>query len=67
MKRWAFMSTDLTVNLVRPMAGDWVGLTAGPSTVAPTGVGVASSVLHDQAGVLGRCTQTQFLQDLTPP
>jgi hypothetical protein len=65
MKRWAFMSTDLTVHLVRPLAGDWVGLTAGPSTVAPTAVGVASSVLHDEAGVLGRCSQTQFLQALS--
>ena len=64
MKRWAFMSTDLTVHLVRPLVGDWVGLTAGPSTVAETAVGVASSVLHDEAGVLGRCAQTQFLQAL---
>jgi hypothetical protein len=67
MKRWAFMSTDLTVNLLRPMVGDWVGLTAAPSTVATTGVGVASSVLHDEAGVLGRCAQTQFLEALPRP
>jgi hypothetical protein len=67
MKRWAFMSTDLTVNLLRPMVGDWVGLTAGPSTVATTGVGVASSVLHDEEGVLGRCAQTQFLEALERP
>lgn len=64
MRRWAFMSTDLTVHLVRPVVGEWVGLTAGPSTVAGTAVGVASSVLHDEAGVLGRCSQTQFLQAL---
>jgi hypothetical protein len=67
MKRWAFMSTDLTVHLVRPLAGEWVGLTAGPSTVAPTAVGVASGVLHDEDGVLGRCSQTQFLQALPSP
>ncbi len=67
MKRWAFMSTDLTVNLVRPLVGDWVGLTAGPSAVADTAVGVASSVLHDEAGVFGRCAQTQFLQALPQP
>jgi hypothetical protein len=64
MKKWAFMSTDLTVNLVRPLAGDWVGLTARPSTVASTAVGLASSVLHDEEGVLGRCAQTQFLEPL---
>ena len=64
MKRWAFMSTDLTVHLVRPLAGEWVGVTGGPSTVASTAVGVASSVLHDEAGVYGRCSQTQFLQAL---
>jgi hypothetical protein len=64
MKRWAFMSTDLSVHLVRPLTGEWVGVTAGPSTVATTAVGVASSVLHDEGGVFGRCSQTQFLQAL---
>ncbi len=67
MKRWAFMSTDLTVHLTRPLAGEWVGLTAGPSTVSPTAVGVASAVLHDEVGVLGHCSQTQFLQALPSP
>jgi len=66
MKRWAFMSTDLSVHLARPLTGQWVGVTAEPSTVAPGAVGVASSVLHDEAGVLGRASQTQFLQALAP-
>jgi hypothetical protein len=64
LKRWTFMSTDLTLNLVRPPVGDWVGLTAGPALIGETGVGLAAGVLHDGSGTFARCSQTQFIQPL---
>jgi hypothetical protein len=65
LKRWTFMSTDLTVNLVRAPVGDWIGLTAGPAFIGETGVGLAAGVLHDGSGRFARCSQTQFIQPLT--
>ncbi len=62
LRKWSFMSLDLTVNLTREVAGDWVGLRAGTSTLGDRGVGVAASVLHDEEGVFGQCTQTQLVQ-----
>jgi hypothetical protein len=61
LKRWTFVSTDLTVNLARQPVGDWIGL-AARSTLGTTGIGIATSVLHDAAGGLGHCTQTQFIE-----
>jgi acyl-coenzyme A thioesterase PaaI-like protein len=62
LRTWSFMSLDLTVNLTRRPAGDWVGVRGGRSTLDKYGVGVAASVLHDNRGVFGRCTQTQLIQ-----
>ena len=61
LKRWTFVSTDLTVNLARQPEGDWIGL-AATSMLGATGIGIASSVLHDATGGLGHCTQTQFIE-----
>jgi Thioesterase-like superfamily len=61
LKRWTFVSTDLTVNLARRPIGDWIGL-AVRSTLGTTGIGIASGILHDAAGGLGHCTQTQFIE-----
>jgi hypothetical protein len=62
LKRWTFMSTDLTLNLIRPPVGDWVGLTAAPALVGATGVGLTTGVLHDGSGTFARCSQTQFIR-----
>ncbi len=67
LKRWTFMSTDLTVNLVRPPVGEWLGLTAGPALVGAGGVGLAAGVLHDVSGTFARCSQTQFIQPIPAP
>ena len=64
MKRYTFMSVDLTVNLARRPVGDWVGLVTGRAILGGGGVGVADSVLHDAEGPFGHCTQTQFLRSL---
>ncbi len=62
LKKWSFMSLDLTVNLTRQAVGDWVGLRADKSTLGNRGIGIAASVLHDESGVFGHCTQTQLVQ-----
>jgi Thioesterase-like superfamily len=61
LKKWSFMSLDLTVNMTRPAIGDWVGVRADKSTLGD-GIGVAASELHDEKGAFGRCTQTQLVQ-----
>jgi hypothetical protein len=61
LKQWTFVSTDLTVNLARKPMGDWIGL-AAKSRLGTTGIGIATSVLHDAAGGLGHCSQTQFIE-----
>lgn len=67
LKRYTFMSIDLTLNLVRRPAGDWVGLEAGRAALGGGGVGVAASVLHDAQGALGHCTETQIIRALERP
>ncbi len=64
LKRFTFMSVDLTVNLVRRPVGDWVGLEAGRAVLGDVGTGVAASSLHDEQGMFGRCTQTQVVRPL---
>ena len=53
----AFPNLDLTAHLLREPTGDWVGFDATVS-FGPAGVGVTSSVLHDQHGPLGTLAQT---------
>lgn len=64
-KKWSFVSLDLTVHLLRNPGDDWIGLEAPTSMLSQTGIGIATSVLHDAAGAFGRCTQTQFVRPLT--
>lgn len=57
---WVFVNTDLTVHLTRHPAGEWVSLDAR-TTLEPDGVGLARSVLRDEAGVLGHALQSLFI------
>ncbi|MBW3620993.1 MAG: thioesterase family protein [Actinobacteria bacterium] len=57
---WVFINTDLTVHLVRYPAGAWVSLDAR-TTLEPDGVGLARSVLRDEAGVIGHALQSLFI------
>jgi hypothetical protein len=52
-----FPNTDLTVHLFRQPVGDWLGLETEVSFGA-RGLGLTSSVLHDQHGPIGRSAQT---------
>jgi hypothetical protein len=60
-RRHLFINTDLTVHLVREPAGEWVQLDA-TTYVGPHGVGLSESVLYDEAGRLGRASQTLLVR-----
>ncbi|MGH3351740.1 MAG: thioesterase family protein [Nocardioides sp.] len=52
----AFPNLDLTAHLVREPVGDWLGFDASVS-FGKAGLGVTSSVLHDETGPLGTMSQ----------
>ncbi|UQU61342.1 thioesterase family protein [Couchioplanes caeruleus] len=55
-KQWMFPNLDLTIHLHRQPAGRWVGLDTAV-TFGATGVGLTSTVLHDESGPVGRAEQ----------
>ncbi len=56
IREWMFINTELTVHLLREPDGEWIGLDA-ETAIGPTGLGIASSVLHDQTGMVARGAQ----------
>jgi hypothetical protein len=61
--KYLFINPDLTVYLHRSPAGEWVGLDASTAS-EPVGVGLASSLLHDERGVIGRSLQALLVDRL---
>lgn len=61
-RRYIFINTDLTVNLRRLPAGEWVCLDAVtyPET---SGIGMSDSALHDERGMIGRATQALLVAE----
>jgi hypothetical protein len=55
--RWSFVNIDLVVHLSRGLVGDWVLLDAR-TRYEPGGTGLATSVLHDERGIVGTGAQT---------
>ncbi|AXX29616.1 TesB-like acyl-CoA thioesterase 5 [Actinosynnema pretiosum subsp. pretiosum] len=62
IRRWYAINTELTVHLHREPVGEWFALDA-ETVVGPTGVGVASSVVHDLEGAVGRTAQALFVRE----
>jgi hypothetical protein len=58
--KWVFINPDLSVYLHRLPVGDWVCLDAR-TTVEPAGIGLATSTLSDETGVIGRGLQSLFV------
>jgi hypothetical protein len=58
-REFLFINTELTVHLLRPPEGDWVGVDA---VTYLDGVGLAESVLWDQRGRIGRGAQTLLVR-----
>ena len=55
--RYVFVNCDLTVNLIRRPVGEWICLEAR-SLLGGNGCGLAESMLYDEAGLIGRATQS---------
>ena len=61
---WAFPNVDLTIHLHRRPTGPWVGLDTSV-TFGPTGHGITSTVLHDEAGAVGFAHQMLTVRPLS--
>ena len=60
--RYVFVNADLTINLLRKPQGEWICLEAN-TLLAPNGCGLAESRLYDEAGLVGRATQTLSVRE----
>lgn len=56
-QRYAFVNSDLTVNLMRRPVGEWICLDAR-TVLGGNGCGLAESALYDEQGLIGRATQS---------
>jgi hypothetical protein len=52
-----FVNGDLTINLLRRPLGEWIALDAR-TALGGNGCGLAESALYDEAGLIGRATQS---------
>jgi hypothetical protein len=57
---FVYINPDLTVNLLRPPIGPWVGMRTA-SRYGPLGAGLAESALFDTHGRVGRSCQSLFV------
>jgi len=55
--RYSFVNSDLTINLLRRPLGEWICVDAR-THLAPNGCGLSESQLFDEAGLIGRATQS---------
>lgn len=53
---WAFPNVDLQIHLYRQPSGEWLGID-NAVTFGADGIGLTSSVLHDDEGPFGRAEQ----------
>ena len=56
-KLYLFVNSDLTINLFRRPAGTWICLQSA-SWFGGNGCGLAESALYDEAGLIGRASQS---------
>lgn len=61
-ERFVFINTDLTVNLRRLPAGDWVCLDS-VAYADRHGIGMSDTRLHDVEGMVGRATQALLISE----
>jgi Thioesterase-like superfamily len=60
---YVFVNSDLTINLLRRPVGEWICLDAH-THLSSHGGGLAESALYDEAGLIGRATQSLFVRKL---
>jgi hypothetical protein len=56
-KRWIFVNSDLTINLLRAPEGEWICIDAR-TLLGPHGGGIAEARIFDERGLVGRSTQS---------
>lgn len=64
--RYTYINPDLTVHLLRPPVGEWIGMRSASfygTPTASTGAGFAESALYDGAGRLGRSVQSLVVDE----
>jgi Thioesterase-like superfamily len=61
-RRWTFVNSDLTVNLLRRPQGEWICLDAR-TELGGNGCGLAESALYDETGLVGRATQSLVIRE----
>lgn len=59
-----FINPDLTIHLLRPVTGEWIGMRSASYYGGRTssGAGLAESALYDQTGRVGRSVQSLLLE-----
>ncbi|HRP99530.1 MAG TPA: thioesterase family protein [Terrimesophilobacter sp.] len=60
---WAFPNVDLQLHFYREPAGEWLGLENSVS-FGTDGIGLTSTVLHDESGPFGRAEQILTLRPI---
>ena len=56
-RRYVFVNSDLTINLLRKAKGEWICIDAR-TLLGPDGGGLAESRIFDEQGLIGRATQS---------
>jgi hypothetical protein len=56
-RKFVFVNTDLTVNLLRRPVGEWICIEAH-TLFGPDSSGLAESRIYDAEGLIGRGTQS---------
>ncbi len=64
-RRYTFVNSDLTVNLLRRPVGEWICLDAR-TELGGNGCGLAESALYDEQGLIGRATQSLVIRERQP-
>ena len=60
-KRYVFVNSDLTINLLRRPVGEWICIEAR-TLVGPDAGGIAEARIYDVEGLVGRSTQSLALR-----
>ncbi|HEU4812412.1 MAG TPA: thioesterase family protein [Nocardioides sp.] len=61
VRQWAFLNTELTVHVLRPPVGEWLCVDA-ETTLGTGSTGIATSTVHDEAGLVARSAQALLVQ-----
>lgn len=60
-RRYTFVNSDLTINLLRRAQGEWICIDAR-TVIGPGGGGIAEARIFDAAGLIGRSTQSLYVR-----